>query len=110
MIGMDWNKLVTDLREANAAAMVAAAAVDDGGTANLDSVFLRFPRQREAKVLQAIKDAGLYCRGKREWIGTGYMITPTCGGQGDKRAKAVTVMYQELQSRGWNVIPFRKVD
>ncbi len=107
---MDWNKLVTDLREADAVARAAADTIDDGGTANLDSVFLRLPRQREAKVLLAIIDAGLYCRAKREWIGPGYMITPTSGGQGNKRAMAVTMMCDELRNRGWEVFPFRKVD
>lgn len=107
---MDWNKLVTDLREANAAAKAAADAVDDGGTANLDSVFLRLPRMREVKVLQAIKDAGLYCRAKREWIGPGYMITPTSGGQGNKRARAVTEMCAQMRLRGWDVLAYRKVD
>ncbi|MEK5477527.1 hypothetical protein NYE70_11340 [Paenibacillus sp. FSL R5-0407] len=107
---MDRNKLVTDLREANAAAKAAADAVGDGGTANLDSVFLRIPRQREVKVLQAIKDAGLYCRGKRQWIGQGYMITPTSGGQGNKRAKAAEVMTKELNDRGWDALTFYKVD
>ncbi|MNW36176.1 hypothetical protein D3C74_131850 [compost metagenome] len=107
---MDWNKLVTDLREANEAAKAAADAISDGGTANLDSVFLRLPRQREEKVLQAIKDAGLYCRAKRQWIGQGYMITPTSGGQADKREKAVSVMCGELMLRGWDISAFRKVD
>ncbi|PAD73955.1 hypothetical protein [Paenibacillus campinasensis] len=107
---MDWNKIVTDLREANAAATAAASAIADGGSANLDAVFLKLPRQREEKVLQAISEAGLYCRGKREWIGSGYMVVPTCGGQGDRRALSVTVMCDELRDRGWRAIPFRKVD
>lgn len=107
---MDWQKLIRDLRDANKAAKEAAEAVSDGGPANLDSVFLRFPRQQEIKVLKAIQEAGLYCRGKREWIGQGYMFTPTCGGQGDKRYIAVTVMANELTERGWDVLAYRKVD
>lgn len=107
---MDFKKLIRDLAEANAEAKAAADASDDGGTANLDAVFLRLPRQHEIKVLQAIKDAGLYCRGRRQWIGQGYMITPTSCGQADKRAKAVTVMCGELTSRGWDVIAYRQMD
>jgi hypothetical protein len=103
---MDWNKLVIDLKESNELAKAAADSVDDGGTCNLDSVFLRIPRRREEKVLQAIKDAGLYCRAKRKWIGTGYMITPISGGQANKRSKAVEVMKKELNDRGWDVIGF----
>lgn len=107
---MDWNKLTTDLREANEAAKAAADEVPDGGTANLDRVFLALPRKREEKALQAIRDAGLYCRKKTNWIGPGYMITPTSGGQADKRYEAVSVMCEELRRRGWEVVPFRKAD
>ncbi|MRN51967.1 hypothetical protein [Paenibacillus monticola] len=107
---MDWDKLVKDLRESNALAKAAAEAIPDGGSANLDSVFLCIPRQPETKVLNAIQKAGLYCRAKRRWIGSGYMINPDSSGQGDKRCKAVTVMYKELAGRGWDVLTYRKVD
>ncbi|WP_036698747.1 hypothetical protein [Paenibacillus taiwanensis] len=107
---MDWQKLINDLIESNKAAKDAAAAVSDGGSANLDSVFLRIPRQQEIKVLKAIQEAGLYCRCKRQWIGQGYMITPTCGGMADKRYKAVIVMVDELKARGWDAIAYRQVD
>lgn len=107
---MDWQKLISDLRESNKAAKAAAEAVSDGGSANLDAVFLSIPRQQEIKVLKAIQEAGLYCRGKREWIGKGYMITPSCDGMANKREKAVTVMVEQMRERGWDVIAFRMVD
>lgn len=108
---MDWQKLIRDLRDANKAAKEAAEAVSDGGSANLDSVFLRIPRQQEIGVLKAIQEAGLYCRRKTDWIGKGYMITPSHdGGMGGKREKAVTVMVDELTKRGWDAIAYRKVD
>lgn len=109
---MDWNKLVTDLRESNAAAKEAAEKVDDGGSANLDAVFLKLPRHRELKVLEVIREAGLYCRGKINWswIGPGYMITPESGGQANKRYTAVTVMCRELEKRGYDVVAFRQMD
>lgn len=108
---MDYSKLEHDLRAANVAARAAADQVDDGGSANLDAVFLRIPRARESKVLEAIKGAGLYCRCKRRWIGDGYMLQPDSGGgQARKREKAVTVFMRELEARGWDVIAFRKVD
>lgn len=103
-------KLTNDLMEANKAATEAIRGMKDGGTANLDRVFLRIPRIPEAKVLEAIRAAGLYCSGKRMWISLGYMITPTNVGQGDTRTKAVTVMYQHLEKCGWDAIPFRKMD
>uniref|UniRef100_A0AAE9Q0J9 Uncharacterized protein n=1 Tax=Paenibacillus polymyxa TaxID=1406 RepID=A0AAE9Q0J9_PAEPO len=54
----------------------------------MDKVFLRLPRARETKVLEAIKEAGLYCRGKRRWIGEGYMLSVSKG-QVNQRDKAV---------------------
>jgi len=107
---MNWDKFIKDLRESNDLAKAAAEAIPDGGSANLDSVFLSVPRQSERKVLEAIRKAGLYCRSKRRWIGEGYMINPNSGGQADKRCKAVTVMYKELAGRGWDVLTYRKVD
>lgn len=107
---MDWNKLISDLREANLAASEAADRVIDTGSANMDAVFLRIPRQREAKVLSVIREAGLYCRGKIKWIGNGYMITPKSGGQANKRSVAVTVMTKYLEERGWDVMDYRRLD
>jgi hypothetical protein len=107
---MDYLKLTKDLREANQVAMEVAEKSDDGGSANLDSVFLMIPRVREERVLGAIKTAGLYCRGKRKWIGQGYMITPTTGGQGNKRSLGVGAMYKHLKSAGWDVITYCQMD
>lgn len=107
---MDWDKLIKDLRESNALAKVAAAANPDGGSANLDSVFLRVPNQPERKVMDAIRAAGLYCRGKRSWLGKGYMIQPDNDGQANKRYMAVTIMYKELSGRGWDVLTYRQAD
>ncbi|MBG9788552.1 hypothetical protein [Brevibacillus laterosporus] len=106
----NYDKLFKDLKEANEIACQTVAQVTDGGSANLDSVFLIIPRAREISVLDAIERAGLYCLGKREWIGKGYFITPTCGGQGDKRAKAVNVMAKTLNDLGWEALTFQRID
>lgn len=106
---MDYKKLSQDLREAHKAAQEATESVADGGTANLDKVFLILPRAREAKVIEAIKAAGLYCRGKRRWIGDGYMLTVS-NGQGDINTKAVTVFTAELNERGYEALAYRKMD
>lgn len=109
---MDYNKLIEDLRIANKDASEAMKGMNDGGTANLDSVFLQLPRAREIKVLEAIKEAGLHCRAKVKWnwIGYGYMITPTGVGQGNTRTKAVDVMRNELKDLGWDVTIFSQMD
>lgn len=106
----DAQKLTADLKSANKAATEAMKGMNDGGSANLDSVFLTIPIVRETKVLDAIKQAGLYCRGKRKWIGVGYFITPSGVGQGNTRYRAVQVMTKYLQDAGWDVITFSKAD
>ncbi|GED34991.1 hypothetical protein P9G84_22280 [Brevibacillus centrosporus] len=106
----NYDKLVADLNHANKAACQAVSQVDDGGSANRDSVFLRIPRARERSVLAAIQKAGLYCRRKSHWIGQGYFITPTSGGQGDKRAKAAEVMAKTLNDLGWDTLTFQQMD
>lgn len=109
-MAINYDKLAADLNHANQVACQAAAQVKDVGTANRDSVFLRIPRAREASVLDAIRIAGLYCRRKSQWIGQGYFITPTSGGQGDKRAKAVEVMSKTLNDLGWDTIMYQQMD
>ncbi|QDX91085.1 hypothetical protein EEL30_00995 (plasmid) [Brevibacillus laterosporus] len=109
-MAINYDKLVKDLKEANKIACEAVVQVSDGGTANLDSVFLIIPRAREVSVLDAIKKSGLYCGMKSNWIGHGYFISPTCGGQGDKRAVAVKVMVETLNNLGWDALTFYKVD
>lgn len=106
----NYEKLINDLKEANEKACEAVSQVDDGGSANRDSVFLRIPRAREVSVLDSIKKAGLYCRRKSQWIGQGYFISPTSGGQGDKRAKAVEIMSKTLNDNGWDALTFCQMD
>lgn len=106
----NYDKLAADLNHANQVACQAVREIEDGGTANRDAVFLRIPRAREVAVLDAIRIAGLYCRGKSQWLGQGYFISPTSGGQGDKRAKAVEVMAKTLNDLGWDALTFEQMD
>ena len=104
-----YDKLVKDLIEAREASIEAGKS-EDGGTANLDSVFLRLPHWREKMVIEAIKRAGLYCRGKTQWIGTGYMISPVGCGQGNSRARAMKAMKSVLDDKGYDVLGYYKMD
>lgn len=109
-MAFDGKKLTEDLITANKAATAAIDGMRDGGSANLDSVFLSIPKVRETKVLEAIRNAGLYCGGKRQWIGPGYFITPTGIGQGDTRYTAVKTMTKYLQDAGWDAMTFHMID
>ena len=109
---MDYQKITEDLKVADELATKAIVGKPDGGTANLDCVFLKLPRCRESKVVEAIKSAGLYCSGKVDWsyFGKGYMITPNNVGQGDTRYLAVQTMYKKLKEIGYDVIVFYRAD
>lgn len=103
-----YEKLTQDLKEAYSEALKAKTN-NDGGTANLDCTFLKLKGWRERKVLESIKKAGLYCRRKTEWIGTGYMIN-TGGGQGDNNTRVRNKFAEILESKGYKVIHFDKMD
>lgn len=109
---MDYQKLTEDLKVSDELATKSIEGKSDGGTANLDSVFLKLPRCRESKVVEAIKSAGLYCSGKVDWsyFGKGYMITPTKVGQGDTRYLAVQTMYEKLKELDYDVQIFYMMD
>jgi hypothetical protein len=104
-----YNKLAEDLIEAREASIEAGKG-DDGGAANLDRVFLRLPRWREDKVLETIKKAGLYCRAKTDWIGSGYMISPVSCGMGNSRARAMEAMKKVLSEKGYDVLGYYQMD
>ncbi|MEC0110441.1 hypothetical protein P4H27_26070 [Paenibacillus taichungensis] len=106
---MDYTKLTEDLKASHKAVQEAVVGTKDGGTANLDKVFMTLPRAREAKVLEAIRDAGLYCRAKRRWIGEGYMITVN-GAQANVRERSVTLFVAEMERRGYQVLAYRQMD
>ncbi|EGO63564.1 hypothetical protein [Acetonema longum] len=106
----DYKKLTDDLIRAKSTAVASTSGSDDGGTANRDTMVLRIPRAKEDKVLEAIKAAGLHCRGKSNWLGPGYFIYPPGGGQGNSRAKAVEAMAKSMESDGWKVHIYYQMD
>lgn len=109
-MAFDAKKLTENLIAANKAASEAIKGMADGGSANLDRVFLTIPRVPEAKVLRAIHAARLNCSGKHKWIGMGYFITPSGVGQGDTRYTAVKIMTKHLQDAGWDAMTFYMTD
>lgn len=104
-----YDKLAEDLREAKEAGIEAAKG-EDGGSANLDCIFLVLPRWKEEKVLEAIKESGLYCLGKTSWIGTGYMIDPVGCGIGNSRYRAVQTMAKVLEGKGYDMLIYYQMD
>ena len=108
----DFNKLTTDVKAALMAASQRAANVEDGGTCNLDGVFLQVPRQREAKMVEALQAAGINHVKKSSWgwMGTGYMLSPNVAGQANKRYAACAAMTASLIAAGHDASHFMQMD
>ncbi len=107
---MDYSKLLQSLKKARLAGIEAAEG-DDGGSANLDSVFLQVPRCREEKVLSVIRGAGLFCLYKTKWMGIpGYLIDPVGCGQGNSRYRAAEAMTKSLQEDGFQAMTYYQMD
>jgi hypothetical protein len=110
---MAVNLIALELNLVKAAELAkeAAAKIDDGGTCNLDGVFLRIPRIREAKVLGAIQAAGLVAvKMEHPWYRTGYLIGTPNVGQANKRYKAARTMYDHMKECGWDVSFYCQAD
>jgi hypothetical protein len=105
---IDYKKLTDDLRRAKEAGEIAAYG-EDGGTANLDRVTIKLPGAIEKKVIDAVKAAGLYTRGRREWIGTRYFISGP-GGQGNSRVRVNEAMRKVLEEAGYDVLIYQQMD
>lgn len=103
-----YDALALSLLEAKQEALKAKTG-DDGGTANLDATFLILKGWREEKVLEAMDKAGIFCRGKTNWIGPGYLID-TCGGQGNDNTRVRDKFAEILRNKGYKVIHFDKMD
>ena len=104
-----YELLTEDLKEAYEKAIKLAEESVDGGTANLDSTFLRLKGWREQNVIEAIAAAGLFCSGKKSWIGQGYFISINVD-QGNRRTVARNEFIKILDSKGYEAMSFDKVD
>lgn len=93
-----YSLLTERLREAAKIGREFAAKVGDGGSANLDAVFLKLKGFREKQTVDAIHAAGL-SGFKTTWvIGDGFLIDPPAVGQGNKRARAQEAMVKSLEA------------
>lgn len=105
-----YQELLSDLTEAGKAGKEAACFVDDGGTCNLDGVFLRLPRFNEEKTNQVISSSGLSgFKHTSSYFGTGFLISLNIG-QAQKREVAAETMYKFLSAKNYDVVQWQQVD
>ena len=106
-----YEKLTSALLDASNKAIEAAAEVTDGGTCNMDGVYLRLPRYNEDKTITAIKNAGLSgFKINHSWYGTGFLISPSTSGQANKRDVAASTMYKFLKDVGYDLSHWQQID
>ena len=99
----NWNKLIEDLKVAKKLAR-EASKWEDGGTANLDYVYIRLPYARERKVKEVLEEAGLYVsKVSHPYYGMHFKIVGVCGGQGNANIRANNAVKDYLKSQGWEV-------
>lgn len=99
---IDWNKLVDDLKVAKSLAEEASKG-EDGGTCNLDFVYIKLPRAREKKVQEVFESAGLRTYKFSYYGGTYYSIGGIRGGQGNANVRSTSAVREYLQQQGWDV-------
>lgn len=109
--GDKYKELFDDLLQAANQGKEAAGFVSDGGTCNLDCIFLTLPKFNEDKAIDAIHQAGLSGhKTKSPWFGTGFLISPPCVGQARKREVAAETMYKNLKAKNWDVAHWQQMN
>ena len=83
---------------------------DDGGSANLDYLTISLPRLKEEKVIDAVKKAGLWTRGKQNWIGQRYFISAPHGSQGNDNTSQIEAMRDCLKEKGYDVLIYYQME
>lgn len=106
---MNYKKLTEDLIKAREAAEKAVKG-EDGGSANMDCMTISLKGAREEKVIQAVEAAGLYTRGRTQWIGVRYFISVPVAAQENDRCRQVGAMCKVMREQGYDVLEFEKAD
>ncbi len=108
---LEVNQLTEDLREAKQAAYDAASKVEDGGTCNLDSVFLELPPRTRTKMIETALEAAELGGCVTTWLSTrGVLIAPPLVGQADRRATAMEAMLSLMKEKGYKVYGYYQMD
>lgn len=108
-MSFNYEKFTNDLIEAKEKALKAVVG-DDGGSANLDCLAISLPRLKEEKVIEAVKKAGLWTSGRRNWIGKRYFISSPHGSQGNDNTKQIEAMRDYLKEKGYDVLIYYQMD
>ncbi|MBA4359295.1 MAG: hypothetical protein C0411_00970 [Pseudomonas sp.] len=95
-------------RAIDAGKLAAAAAHDDGGSANLDRVYIRVGLLRE-KTLQNAGFEG-WMQSATTYHARAFHLSAPFSGQGNRRYAGVQAMYKSLQAEGVDCGVWYQVD
>lgn len=102
-----YTKLTQDLKAAVEAAQAAAAAIDDGGTCNMDSPMVWLPRWNAAKIKEAARAAG---SGAYKHRGSWWIFRTGVYAQGDPRTIAAKAASSLMEARGYKATVYYMMD
>lgn len=108
-MAFDYKRLTETATEARKQATEAAKG-DDGGTCNMDSIFLCLKRVNEEETNKALNAGGISSY-KTTWMrSTGFMMSPGPCGQANSRVRACKAVKQVFQAAGYEVYDFCMMD
>jgi len=98
---MDLAKLTVDLVAANEAAREVSLQGEDGGSCNLDTLYVTLPVRYSKRVAEAFTRAGVRLdetpfKGKSRFVWVEY------SGQGCSRTRSMEAAHKLLLERGWD--------
>lgn len=106
----EWKKFRAACQNAYHEAIEAARTIDDGGTCNMDAVFITWPRINETAFDMSIEGTGISGY-KTKWMRTtGVIINPPSVGQANKRSKAAEAMQKVFKDFGYDATMFYMMD
>jgi hypothetical protein len=90
---------------------IEMAKGEDGGTCNLDAVFLEIPGVRKYdKVIETLRAGGINSY-KKKWLGcTGLLMMPVGCGQANSRVRACDAIKEVFSKAGYSVMGYYMMD
>ena len=105
-----WQKFLAACENAYSAALEASGTIDDGGTCNLDSTFIKWPRLNET-AFNIVMESSCLNGYKTKWLGSmGVIIVPPNSGQANKRSKAAEAMTRTFREFGYTAQTWYQMD
>ena len=107
---LEWIKFRHACENAYLEALEVAENIDDGGTCNMDSTFIAWPRVSEVVLNIVTAKTDFRCYKTKHFGSTGIMVSPPNVGQANKRCKAAETMTKVFKQFGYDASTFYMMD